>query len=114
MLVELGPQKVIDTPRRMGIRSPLQPNLSLALGTSEVTPLEMAAAFATLAAGGVYAEPVAITRVLDVLPGARGRRASARVREVRAGRDVRAAGLEGGAAGCGALSGSGTARRQPP
>ncbi len=65
MLVELGPQTVIDTARRMGIRSPLQPNLSLALGTSEVTPLEMAAAFATLAAGGVYAEPVAITRVLD-------------------------------------------------
>ena len=65
MLVELGPQAVIDTARRMGIRSPLQPNLSLALGTSEVTPLEMAAAFATLAAGGVYAEPVAMTRVLD-------------------------------------------------
>lgn len=65
MLVELGPQAVIDTARRMGIRSPLQPNLSLALGTSEVTPLEMASAFATLAAGGVYAEPVAITRVLD-------------------------------------------------
>ena len=65
MLAELGPQAVIDTARRMGIRSPLQPNLSLALGTSEVTPLEMAAAFATLAAGGVYAEPVAITKVLD-------------------------------------------------
>lgn len=69
MLAELGPQTVIDTARRMGIRSPLQPHLSLALGTSEVTPLEMAAAFATLAAGGVYAEPVAITKVLD----ARGR-----------------------------------------
>lgn len=69
MLAELGPQAVIDTARRMGIRSPLQPNLSLALGTSEVTPLEMAAAFATLAAGGVYAEPVAITKVTD----ARGR-----------------------------------------
>ncbi len=65
MLAELGPQAVIDTARRMGIRSPLQPNLSLALGTSEVTPLEMAAAFATLAAGGVYAEPVAVTKVLD-------------------------------------------------
>ncbi len=65
MLAELGPQTVIDTARRMGIRSPLQPHLSLALGTSEVTPLEMAAAFATLAAGGIYAEPVAITRVLD-------------------------------------------------
>lgn len=65
LLAELGPQTVIDTARRMGIRSPLQPNLSLALGTSEVTPLEMAAAFATLAAGGVYAEPLAVTRVLD-------------------------------------------------
>lgn len=65
MLAELGPQTVVDTARRMGIRSPLQPNLSLALGTSEVTPLEMAAAFATLAAGGVYAEPLAVTKVLD-------------------------------------------------
>ncbi|MCS7173313.1 MAG: penicillin-binding protein 1A [Armatimonadetes bacterium] len=65
VLAELGPQAVIETARRMGIRSTLQPNLSLALGTSEVTVLEMASAYATLAANGVYTEPVAITRVTD-------------------------------------------------
>lgn len=69
MLAELGPQTVIEVARRMGIRSPLQPNLSLALGTSEVTVLEMASAFATLAAGGIQADPLAITKVVD----ARGR-----------------------------------------
>ncbi|MDR7438683.1 MAG: penicillin-binding protein 1A [Armatimonadota bacterium] len=65
VLAELGPQAVIETARRMGIHSPLQPNLSLALGTLEVTVLEMASAYATLAANGVHTEPVAITRVTD-------------------------------------------------
>ena len=69
MLAELGPQTVIEVAQRMGIRSPLQPNLSLALGTSEVTVLEMASAFATLAAGGIQADPLAVTKVAD----ARGR-----------------------------------------
>lgn len=64
-LAELGPDQVIDYAKRMGIRSLLQPNLSLALGTSEVTPLEMASAYGTLATGGLRAEPVAIRRVLD-------------------------------------------------
>ncbi|MDR5697703.1 MAG: penicillin-binding protein 1A [Armatimonadota bacterium] len=65
MLAELGPQTVIATARRIGIRSTLQPNLSLALGTSEVTPLEMASAYGTLATNGIYTQPMAITRVLD-------------------------------------------------
>lgn len=65
MLAELGPQAVIQTAHRMGITSPLHPNLSLALGTSEVTVLEMASAYGTLAANGIYTQPVAITRVTD-------------------------------------------------
>ncbi|MBM3451349.1 MAG: PBP1A family penicillin-binding protein, partial [Armatimonadetes bacterium] len=65
LIEEIGAQDVIATAQRMGIRSPLQPNLSLALGTSEVTPLEMASAYGTLAAGGVHAQPIAVTRVLD-------------------------------------------------
>jgi penicillin-binding protein 1A len=63
-LAEVGPEAVIQTAHRMGILSPLQPNLSLALGTSEVTPLEMASAFGTLATMGVRAEPVAVRKVL--------------------------------------------------
>ena len=64
-LAEIGPTRVIAVARRMGITSPLQPNLSLALGTSDVTTLEMASAYGTLATMGLHAEPVAITKVLD-------------------------------------------------
>ena len=63
-LAEVGPEAVIQTAHRMGITSPLHPNLSLALGTSEVTPLEMASAYGTLATLGVRAEPIAVRKVL--------------------------------------------------
>jgi penicillin-binding protein 1A len=62
-IAELGPQTVIAYAKRMGITSPLQPVLSLALGTADVTPLEMASAYGTLAALGVRAEPIAVRRV---------------------------------------------------
>lgn len=62
---EFGPQTVVETARRMGITSRLQPNLSLALGTNDVTPLEMASAFGTLATLGVHADPMGIVRVTD-------------------------------------------------
>jgi penicillin-binding protein 1A len=65
ILNELGPQQVIAYAHRMGIKSPLPPVLSLALGTAEVTPLEMASAFGVLAANGIRAEPFAIARVED-------------------------------------------------
>ncbi len=69
MLHELGPELVIETATKMGIESPLHPHLSLALGTAEVTPLEMATAFATLANGGLRVQPLSILKVTD----ARGR-----------------------------------------
>lgn len=62
-----GPAAVIDAARRCGIKSPLTPVYSVALGTSGVSPLEMAAAFATLATGGVQHEPFWIRRVEDAL-----------------------------------------------
>ena len=66
-LVEsLGPEAVIDTARRCGITSPLQPVYSVALGTFGVSPLEMAGAYATFAAGGVRHVPFWIRRVEDV------------------------------------------------
>jgi penicillin-binding protein 1A len=49
----------------MGVRSPLAEVPSIALGTSNVTLLEMASAYATLANGGLHNEPVAITRIED-------------------------------------------------
>jgi len=65
MLVELGPERVIETARAMGIESPLQPHLSLALGSGDVTPLEMTTAAATLASGGLRAQPLAVLKVTD-------------------------------------------------
>jgi penicillin-binding protein 1A len=62
---EFGPQAVVEYAKRMGITSRLQPNLSLALGTNDVTPLEMASAIGTLATLGVHAEPQAILRITD-------------------------------------------------
>lgn len=60
-----GPEAVIATAQRCGIQSPLQPVYSLALGTSNVSPLEMASAFATFATGGIRHEPFWIARVED-------------------------------------------------
>jgi penicillin-binding protein 1A len=51
--------------KRVGIESPMPKNLSLALGSSEVTPLELAAAYAVLANHGVRHEPVFITRIVN-------------------------------------------------
>ncbi len=64
LISDLGVDKVIQVGRELGIRSPMLPNLSLALGTSEVSPLELTNAYATLAAGGIFAEPVFITAVV--------------------------------------------------
>lgn len=61
----LGPRKVIPYAQAMGIQSPLDPVLSLALGSSAVTPLEMLQVYATIANGGNHAEPTAITHVED-------------------------------------------------
>ncbi len=67
-LVErVGPEAVVDVARRSGITSPLSPVYSVALGTSSVSPLEMATAFATFATGGVHHEPFWIRRVEDPL-----------------------------------------------
>ncbi|MGD8739920.1 MAG: PBP1A family penicillin-binding protein [Desulfobacterales bacterium] len=67
-LVErVGPDAVIDVARRCGINSALTPVYSLALGTSGVSPLEMASAFGTFATGGVRHEPFWIRRIEDPL-----------------------------------------------
>jgi penicillin-binding protein 1A len=48
----------------MGIKQYLQPNLTLALGSTGVTPLEMTSSYATLAGGGIYREPVSILKIV--------------------------------------------------
>ncbi|MFL6689261.1 MAG: transglycosylase domain-containing protein [Alphaproteobacteria bacterium] len=62
---EVGVDKVIEAAQRLGIKSPLEANASLALGTSEVTPLELTGAYAAFANGGFRVQPYMVTQVTD-------------------------------------------------
>jgi penicillin-binding protein 1A len=62
---EIGIGKVIGTARELGIRTPLQPYASTALGASEVRLLELAGAYRAMASG-ILAEPHVIHRVTDL------------------------------------------------
>lgn len=65
-LVELtGAEAVVSTAHRFGVKSELEPSPTIALGTSGVSPLEMASAFSVIASGGSYHEPFFISRVED-------------------------------------------------
>ncbi|PTX62454.1 1A family penicillin-binding protein [Melghirimyces profundicolus] len=61
----IGEEEAVRMGRRLGIRSPLKPVPSLALGTSAVSPFEMAKVYATLAGGGLHQPPTAILRIED-------------------------------------------------
>jgi len=63
VLEDVGPGNVVTWANALGIDSKLGADLSLALGSYEVTPYEMAAAYATFAAGGVYEAPVLVSRI---------------------------------------------------
>jgi len=65
LMQEVGPEKVIETARRFGIKSPLGKNYSLALGTSGISPLEMASAYSVFANLGIYNEPYFIEKIED-------------------------------------------------
>ena len=62
---KLGPQAVITFSRRMGITSPLSEDLSLALGSSEVTLIELVNAYAIFANRGQQVSSIAIREILD-------------------------------------------------
>jgi penicillin-binding protein 1A len=71
LTLDLGADKVAAMAHRLGVRSNLKTRdgihvPSLGLGSAGVSPLDMASAYATLAAGGIYSEPMAIRKV--VLP----------------------------------------------
>jgi penicillin-binding protein 1A len=61
----VGLEKVIEICRALGIESPLQPVISLPLGSIGVTPLEMAGSFATFASNGWYSKPTTILQIAD-------------------------------------------------
>ena len=63
---EVGLDRVADVAHRMGITSPLEPLVpSMSLGAKEVSPLEMASAYATLAADGIHHDPYFVERVVN-------------------------------------------------
>lgn len=64
---KIGIDRVVQYAKRMGIKEPLEPNLSLALGSSVVSPLDMAAGYATLANGGIHIDPSPLRLVRDSL-----------------------------------------------
>jgi membrane peptidoglycan carboxypeptidase len=64
LALRIGPQKVADAAKQAGITSPMTGvTEGIALGNKEVTPVELASAYATLAAGGVYHPPHLVTKV---------------------------------------------------
>ena len=63
VLRDVGPANVVAWAQALGIESPMKPDLSLALGSYEVRPIELAGAYATFAAGGTYEEPRAVLRI---------------------------------------------------
>jgi penicillin-binding protein 1A len=69
--LDVGPENIADIARKLGIRTPLDDHgayvPSMGLGARVVTPMDMASAYSTLAAGGIYSKPMAIRKV--VLPG---------------------------------------------
>jgi penicillin-binding protein 1A len=62
--VDVGPENIVAMAHKLGIQTPLKAVPSLVLGSVGVTPLDMASAYATLADGGVYSKPMAITKVV--------------------------------------------------
>ena len=64
VLRDVGPANVVAWAQALGIDSPAKADLSLALGSYELRPIELAGAYATFAAGGVYEEPHLVTRIV--------------------------------------------------
>ncbi len=61
----VGLNKVIEDCRKMGITSPMDPVISLPLGAADLTPMEVAGAYAVFAAGGYKSKTTLIARVTD-------------------------------------------------
>ena len=61
----IGVRRTVDVARRLGVESPLHENLSIALGTSDLTLLELTSAYGSLANQGAWVKPTAIRYVLD-------------------------------------------------
>jgi len=65
LLEQIGVKSVIDVARRAGVQSPLPHDLTLALGSGDVTLLELTAAYGTFANQGIHMEPLMVRYVTD-------------------------------------------------
>lgn len=65
ILEDIGVGYVANYARKLGIETPLTRDLTLALGSTAVTPLEMLSAYSVFASGGILAPPTYMTRILD-------------------------------------------------
>ncbi len=65
LILDLGADEVARTAEALGVPRRLPPYPSLALGTIEVSPVELASMYATIAAGGMWREPYLIERITD-------------------------------------------------
>jgi penicillin-binding protein 1A len=63
LLEKVGVEDVIELAKRLHIGGRFEPNLSLALGTTEVSPLDLAGAYMTFARGGTYLPPMSVTSI---------------------------------------------------
>ena len=66
VLNDVGPNRVIDQAHRMGLQGDIQPNLSLALGATDVNLAEMTAAYSVFRNNGLYIEPYGIEKITDI------------------------------------------------
>jgi penicillin-binding protein 1A len=64
LTLDVGPDRVAGMAHKLGVESPLQPVPSIGLGSNAISPLDMASAYATIAAGGIYSRPMAIRKVI--------------------------------------------------
>ena len=65
LVMDIDPENLASLATHMGVESPLAPNPSLVLGTSAVSPLDMASGYSTLMDNGEHVAPVVVTRVTD-------------------------------------------------
>ena len=64
LIEDVGPKRVTDLATQVGIRSPLTPYLSTAIGSNAVSVLDMASAYSSFAADGLHSNPVFVTSVV--------------------------------------------------
>jgi len=65
VMKQFNPHAVVEVMKRMGVYSPIDPVVSMFLGTSDITLYEMVGAFTTYANQGVYIKPYLVTRIED-------------------------------------------------